>query len=168
MGSRDPGRARRCILILFGKPQGTTVKKLLTIVLLGLALYGLCEGDPGFIDSAAAQSTASDRLLQRAYENRQGRVQAEGSGVVARILPDDLHGGRHQRLILRLSSGQTVLISHNIDIAARVDALREGDTVEFSGEYEWNAKGGVVHWTHHDPAGRHKGGWLKHNGATYQ
>jgi hypothetical protein len=91
-----------------------------------------------------------------------------GSGVVIKILPDDLHGSRHQKFILRLSSGQTILISHNIDLAHRVDSIREGDTVEFFGEYEWNSKGGVVHWTHHDPSGSNRSGWLKHNGSAYQ
>jgi hypothetical protein len=33
---------------------------------------------------------------------------------------------------------------------------------------KWNPQGGVIHWTHHDPAGRHLSGWVKHNGRTYQ
>jgi hypothetical protein len=144
------------------------VKKLLVIVVLGFALYGLYERNPSFFRSFTEQSTASDQLLTSVYENRQSNIQVGGSGVVVNILSDDLHGSRHQRFILRLSSGQTILISHNIDLAHRVDALREGDTVEFSGEYEWNSEGGVVHWTHHDPDGRHKAGWLKHNGCIYR
>ncbi|MDE1266260.1 DUF3465 domain-containing protein, partial [Vibrio aestuarianus] len=36
------------------------------------------------------------------------------------------------------------------------------------GEYEWNKKGGVMHWTHNDPNNKHPHGWLKHNGKTYE
>jgi len=84
------------------------------------------------------------------------------------MLPDDNDGSRHQRFIVRLGSGQTILIAHNIDIAPRVSPLNVGDTIEFNGEYEWNSKGGVVHWTHRDPTGRHPAGWLMHNGKAFQ
>jgi len=74
----------------------------------------------------------------------------------------------HQRFIVRRKSGQTLLITHNIDIAPRVAGLQKGDGVRFYGEYVWNERGGMVHWTHHDPAGKHVAGWLKHKGRTYQ
>ena len=96
------------------------------------------------------------------------RVEVAGEGVVSKILSDDTEGLRHQQFILRLPSGQTVLIEHNTDLAPRIDNLKQGDTVTFSGEYIWNEKGGLVHWTHHDPTNRHPAGWLKHNGRTYQ
>ena len=85
-----------------------------------------------------------------------------------KVLPDDNKGSRHQRFILKLDSGQTLLIAHNIDLANKISPLRRGDQVEFNGEYEWTAEGGVVHWTHHDPNGRHVDGWLRHNGQVYQ
>jgi len=94
--------------------------------------------------------------------------QVQGSGRVTRILSDDNDGSRHQRFILELSSGRTLLIAHNIDLAPRVSSLKTGDTVGFYGEYEPNAQGGVIHWTHHDPQGRHVAGWLEHNGQRYQ
>ena len=111
-------------------------------------------------------TTGSPDAIAEAFRNRTSNAQVSGVGVVRRILPDDNEGSRHQRFILELSNGQTVLVSHNIDVAARLSALDRGDTVEFFGEYEWNANGGVIHWTHHDPARRHVGGWLKHEGRT--
>lgn len=91
-----------------------------------------------------------------------------GSGDVIRILSDDNKGSRHQRFIIKLPSGQTLLVAHNIDLAPKIYSLQKGDTVKFCGEYEPNSKGGVVHWTHHDPNNRHPGGWLEHNGRRYE
>ncbi len=118
--------------------------------------------------STTSASTNSDQILQSAFHNRQSDLQVRGSGTVDRILSDDNEGSRHQRFILRLGSGQTVLVAHNIDLAPRVNSLARGDQVEFYGEYEWNAQGGVIHWTHHDPAGRHAEGWLRHEGRVYK
>ncbi len=106
--------------------------------------------------------------ISSAYAAKASDIQVSSSGVVVKLLSDDNTGSRHQRFILKLSSGQTVLIAHNIDLAPKITSLQTGDSVEFLGEYEWNNKGGVVHWTHHDPAGRHQGGWLMHNGRKYE
>ena len=70
--------------------------------------------------------------------------------------------------IVELGSGPTVLISPNIDLAPRIDSLAVGDRVAVRGQYEWNERGGVVHWTHRDPDGRRLGGWIKHDGRTYR
>ena len=110
----------------------------------------------------------TDQLIEKAYQNQQSDLQVAGEGRVIKVLADDLDGSRHQKFILKLSSGRTVLFAHNIDLAPRVDNLREGDQLEFYGEYEWNDRGGVIHWTHHDPRGKHADGWLRHNGKTYQ
>ena len=141
-----------------------------------LALYGLDNlREDSTVSQAPAQAprtespaAADDSLIQAAYENRQSDVQVEGAGRVVKVLPDDNKGSRHQKFILELASGQTLLIAHNIDLAPRIRDLREGDSVSFYGEYEWNERGGVVHWTHHDPQGRHVDGWLKHQGKRYQ
>jgi hypothetical protein len=112
--------------------------------------------------------SGSDEALARAFAQRTSNVQVEGQGVVRKVLADDNDGSRHQRFIVALASGQTLLISHNIDLAPRLVGLSTGDLVSFSGEYEWNAKGGVVHWTHRDPGKRHPDGWIKHNSKLYQ
>lgn len=118
---------------------------------------------PSFDDDGS-----SDAKLQRALDERRTSYQVEGSGTVMRILPDDNDGSRHQRFVLELDSGQTLMVAHNIDLAPRIDNLEVGDRVAFFGEYEWNSRGGVIHWTHHDPQGRHVGGWLEKDGRRYQ
>ncbi|ELJ8462312.1 DUF3465 domain-containing protein, partial [Vibrio cholerae] len=107
---------------------------------------------------------ANDAVLQQAYQSQQSDLQVQGLGQVVKVLPDDNDGSRHQKFILKLNSGQTLLVAHNIDLAPRIPNLKVGDSVEFYGEYEWNKKGGVLHWTHKDPQNRHAHGWLKHNG----
>ena len=154
--------------------QSADVKKL---VLIGLALAAVYFGamQSGFVprqrdarSSAGIETVTADEALAAAFDNQRSNVQVQGSGRVIKVLADDSDGSRHQRFIVRLSSGQTVLIAHNIDLASRVASLQAGDSIEFYGEYEWNAKGGVVHWTHRDPERRHVDGWIKHDGSTYQ
>jgi hypothetical protein len=121
--------------------------------------------------TASAQRSArsvDDDAIGRAFANKTSDIQVEGKGKVIRLLSDDLNGPRHQRFIVQLASRQTLLITHNIDIAPRIAGLKTGDTVRFYGEYVWNSKGGLIHWTHHDPQGKHVSGWVIHNGKTYK
>lgn len=144
------------------------MKRILIVLAVVFALYQTLEKNPNLIPAFSKQSASSDQQITNAFQNKQSDSQVSSSGVVVSILADDTKGSQHQKFILKLSSGQTLLISHNIDLAPRINTLRKGDTIEFYGEYEWNAKGGVVHWTHRDPGGRHVDGWLKHQGVTYQ
>lgn len=152
------------------------MKKLLLIAVVGAVLFYLNRGpapalrsiDPAEVTAAPADSSSGGDAVADDFSAQQSGALVTGEGQVSRILGDDSLGDRHQRFILRLASGQTVLIAHNIDIAPRIEGLNVGDTVSFHGEFEWNDKGGVVHWTHHDPQGSHESGWLKHAGRTYQ
>ncbi len=147
------------------------MKKLSLIFILtaagyfGLMQYRQASGD---IREPPVLESMDDGAITSALESRASGIQLKGQGAVIKVLPDDNNGSRHQRFILKLRSGQTLLIAHNIDLASRIGSLRVGDPVAFNGEYEWNSKGGVIHWTHHDPNGRHAAGWLKHGGQTYQ
>lgn len=147
---------------------------LLAAALAGAAYLGLAPAvhpllQPGTRpDRVQSQAGSTDAALENAYRNRLRNHQVSGSGTVIKLLADDNEGSRHQRFLLRLNSGRTLLVSHNIDLAPRIEALQRGDTVEFNGEYEWNAKGGLLHWTHRDPQGRHVAGWIRHRQRTYQ
>jgi hypothetical protein len=139
--------------------------------IFAIAIIAVCYVGSGHTNETlnfADASTARAEAIATAFREQRSGVQVAGEGVVVRILPDDSDGHRHQRFILSLASGQTLLVAHNIDIAPRLTSLKSGDLVAFNGVYEWNAKGGTVHWTHRDPTRRHPGGWLKHSGQTYQ
>ncbi len=138
------------------------------IAILGFSLNSFQQSDVDFIHPTEKLELKAGDTLYRAYKNKQSDVQVAGTGIVSRTLADDTTGSQHQRFILKLASGQTLLVAHNIDLAPRINALRAGDKVDFYGEYEWNANGGVLHWTHKDPRAKHKSGWLRHKGVTYQ
>jgi hypothetical protein len=155
-----------------------TMKRIVAVAIAFAAVYFAAQS--GFFprqhdDDAGTSSTSAsptgrtdDDALTGAFENHRSNVQVQGGGSVSKVLSDDNEGSRHQRFIVRLASGHTVLIAHNIDLAGRINSLKAGDPVEFYGEYEWNERGGVVHWTHRDPQHGHVDGWIKHNGHTYQ
>jgi hypothetical protein len=144
------------------------MKRILMVLFLICALFGLGCGSALRPSIQTAGTQRSDDELGRAFAERKSNVQVKGEGRVTRLLADDVSGSKHQRFIVRLASGQTVLVAHNIDVAPRIADLKEGDTVSFYGEYVWNDKGGTVHWTHHDPQGKHVAGWVKYKGRTYQ
>lgn len=119
------------------------------------------------LPDAGAQPSA-EATLQRAFDTHREGFWIEASGRIVRMLADDREGSRHQRLIVMLGTGQTLLIAHNTDIAPRIERIEAGDRLRFRGEYVWNAQGGVIHWTHHDPDGTEIGGWLEHQGRRYR
>lgn len=145
-----------------------SLKKFIFIVIFMIWAFGYVLEWGGPVPGASSWAKSTDVTGQITLDEGQSDTQVLGKGTVTKILRDDLDGSRHQKFILRLHSGQTVLIAHNIDLAPRIGDLSSGDTVEFYGEFEWNSKGGVIHWTHRDPGGRHIDGWLKHQGRTYQ
>ena len=146
------------------------MKKAAILIIVVAIAYGFeyfSENTFSVPDPFSVERSASQEI-ENAYRNRQSDIQIQGEGTVLRIMSDDLDGSKHQRIVLKLDNGQSLLIAHNIDLAPRVADLNQGDIVEFYGEYEWNSKGGVIHWTHKDPGRRHVDGWLKHHGRTYQ
>lgn len=147
-----------------GKPM--TFKRLLALLAV-LAVAALARQYLAPEAQNQAGPTDGGEQVARAAAARQSGVMVTAQGLVARTLADDKEGSRHQRFLLELPLGLTVLVAHNIDLAPRVP-LENGDEVAVRGQYEWNEKGGVIHWTHADPSGRHEGGWIGHQGRKYQ
>lgn len=110
---------------------------------------------------------APNSELEYVIANQLSDAQVEGTGTIIKVLADDTQGSQHQRFLVKLQNDHVILIAHNIDLAPRVYNLSKGNEITFYGEFEWNDKGGVVHWTHRDPANRHAHGWLEYQGKKY-
>lgn len=135
--------------------------------LLVLAAMQIFQSRQSVEPELGGDSGAGVEMLMAAYESQQSKVWVEVSGVVHKTLADDNKGSRHQRFIYKLNNGHTVLVAHNIDLAPYVP-LEQGDALNIRGRYEWNKKGGVLHWTHHDSKGHIRGGWIELDGKQYK
>lgn len=147
------------------------IKNVVLLLLLAL-LVSACDqpvqrpkvsDDPVTIAAALSENTS----IVQAYFAKQSDIQVSGNGVVTKLLADDNQGSRHQKFLLKINAEQTLLFAHNLDLADRVP-LAVGDAITFRGEYVYNPKGGIIHWTHRDPRGSHLAGWIMLRGEKYQ
>lgn len=115
----------------------------------------------------AVQQKQAISKIREAQNNTNAQFWVGFNGKIVQKLNDDNKGSRHQKFLVSPESGITILVAHNIDLAPRVP-IDKGDTISLYGRFEWNHKGGVMHWTHHDPKGKIKGGWINTKGKIYQ
>ncbi len=72
----------------------------------------------------------------------------------------------HEAFKVATQSGSLEVVD-NVTLAPRVP-LVPGDRIEVRGEYvPHSPHGPLVHWTHHDPAHRHAGGFIRFHGQVY-
>lgn len=145
------------------------VPALIVLVVVGLQLWvrPSSNGPPSAAPIAPAGPGTANAALQAAALAHTSGIEVDANGRVTRLLPDDNEGARHQRFIVRVADNLTILVAHNQDLAPRVP-VRQGDSVAVRGEYVWNDRGGLIHWTHHDPAHRHQPGWIEYRGRRYE
>lgn len=118
------------------------------------------------INQADNQQQTIDKI-RAAAKNTHSQFWVTVQGRVIKLLKDDRKGSQHQKFLIRIAPDVTLLISHNIDLAKRVP-IKQGDPISLRGRYEWNNRGGLIHWTHHDPKGKKQGGWIQVNGKRYR
>ena len=150
-----------------GSRSNSLLRNLVLVVVLAWAGWQYFQDQGGFQSSSDPVSGPDNQALLQAFRQQQSDLWLIAEGRVKRVLRDDNEGSRHQRFILNVEPDLTILVAHNIDLAQRVP-LNNGDYIRLRGEYEWNPKGGVIHWTHRDPGGRHTGGWIEHNNKRYK
>lgn len=73
----------------------------------------------------------------------------------------------HEQFDVRRDDGSVFRVIDNVDLAPRVP-VAPGDRVTVHGELvAAHSARPIVHWTHHDPGGRHEDGWIEHAGHRY-
>lgn len=92
-------------------------------------------------------------------------VEVTASGSVARLLGNyTSRTGTHEGFLLT-SGDLKIRVENNTTITGHIP-LSKGEAVSLQGQYECND--GVIHWTHHDPRGRHIGGFIEAGGKIYR
>ncbi len=163
-----------------------TLRRIFVVFLFSLSLLACKQTEntaPQYISTSATAVKKQETALSlkplkgsenqtltafEAYQAKKSDVFIEDQGTVAKLLPDDNKGARHQKFLVKIATGQTLLFAHNIDLAPRIENIAIGDPLIFRGEYVYNPKGGVIHWTHHDPKNHIAGGWIKHQNQEYR
>lgn len=150
------------------------IKFYLSLAALLLLFACQLESPQSGAKTAAAPTLAEDaqinRQLYAAFKTKKSKLWLQLTAQAVKILSDDNKGIRHQRFIVKTLTGHSVLIVHNIDLAPRVPVAL-GDRISAYGEYIWNQKGGLLHFTHHNPRPQRKpyrGGWIVHHGQKYR
>jgi hypothetical protein len=129
------------------------MKTRIVLALLAAALTG-CASGPVTVEKAMGLCARGSSV-----------VEITASGSVARLLGSyTSRTGTHEGFLLR-SGALTLRIENNTTITGPIP-LSKGEPVSLQGQYECND--GVVHWTHHDPRGRHTGGFIQAGGKTYR
>ncbi len=121
------------------------------------------------LSACAGTQAPNDAALCAAYAAGRSRVEVVADGSVTRVL--GVQPGRvspHEGFLLRLASGCSLIVrvEANTDFTGSIP-LAAGSSVLVKGEYEYYPLGGVIHWTHRDPRGRHEGGYIQTGGQIY-
>jgi hypothetical protein len=123
---------------------------------------------------------SSNADLYAAFQSARSHTELTVTGRVTRVLgvrqgPSGLHEGFILLVPNRCSPGNqgqcpaqmSVRVEDNVTITGFVP-LHPGQIATVHGQYEYDSRGGVIHWTHHDPAGRHESGYIEIDAKRYQ
>jgi hypothetical protein len=133
------------------------VFKRSSITVLALALSACASG---------AQNLQSAIPACRSHPQGHVEVYIPDARVV-RVLGERAgRSGYHEGFLIATASGtDTFKVEDNTDITGPIP-LRRGDAISLLGQFECDDY--VIHWTHHDPRGRHPAGYIEVNGTRYQ
>jgi hypothetical protein len=159
------------IVVLGGRLKTREMLRLVGHNLFSFALVGLlvllCAGCRSTTGKAVGPSVSNDSQIVAFQNEHRMNTEVTGKVKVYKLLQEDDEGLKHERFLVMLSDGTTVLVAHSLDKAPSVPVSPE-DEIIIHGEYVWNQKGGVIHWTHHSDTPKHEGGWIDFKGRRYE
>jgi len=134
---------------------------------LSAALAVACAGCAG-----ASGGTDPNGAVYAAWSEHRSHIEVTATGSVAHILGTRSGpSGEHEGFLLHLRGaagrGLTVRVEDNVDLTGPIP-LHEGSDVEVRGEYIYDPRGGLIHYTHRDPRLRHSAGYVRVEGKIYQ
>jgi hypothetical protein len=119
----------------------------------------------------SAGSDAGNAAVYQSWAQQRSKVEVTASGSVAKVLgtrrgPSGVHTGFLLHLRGSEGRGLTVRVEDNVDLTGPIP-IRAGDDVEVRGEYIYDPRGGLIHYTHRDPRGRRAGGYVRIGNRMY-
>ena len=121
---------------------------------------------------AGAPSDDPNGAVYAAWSEHRSHVEVTASGSVAHVLGTRAGpSGEHEGFLLHLRGaagrGLTVRVEDNTDLTGPIP-LQAGSDVEVRGEYVYDPRGGLIHYTHRDPRLHHPAGYVRVEGKVYQ
>ena len=133
-------------------------------VLVLMSVLSVWLGPP--LMSALKHGPSDHDLIAKAYDSRTSTIMVETEARVVLLLPDIDDLGKFQEFKIELENGHVLRVLHDLEQADRVP-VAVSKRIRLRGEYDWSVDGGVIHWTHDDPAGQREGGWIEYQERTY-
>jgi len=110
---------------------------------------------------------SNDRLIESFEQGRTG-IWVSAEAPVSVLLGDETIAGKlHQRFAIRPNEEITIQVRHSVVDSERVP-VQVGDIIRVQGYYQWDARGGFISRTFHDPSQPGSGGWVEHKGQRYE
>jgi uncharacterized protein DUF3465 len=128
----------------------------------GLALLALA--------AACGSETPNNDVVCQTFGAGRSHIEVVADGVVTRVLGTQPGvSSPHEGFLMRLQSGCNLVVRVEANESfTGVIPLNAGERVTVKGEYEYYPLGGVIHWTHRDPRGRHPDGYVIAGSTRYQ
>jgi hypothetical protein len=126
--------------------------------------FAIAQAAPAVEAPAASEAPAGGRQRRhKRHKSRHALRFVVVHGEVARILPEDTRGLRHQNFVLRVEDLKGVSqleVNHDVSVGARVPDLKLGEPLTIRGVLYHDRRKDGIHWTHHrDKPG--DAGWIQ-------